>query len=138
MRSKRIFSSSPLQGSEGVTLIEILASLVLFGLLSMAIAGNLMVSIRTSKLTEINHAASSLATSKIEELASISVSNLDASYSGTELNVSWPGLGSTFSRVTTVAVNADDSRDVSVTVNSNLQGYTTSSVTLATRFALWE
>ncbi|MCB0360286.1 MAG: type II secretion system protein, partial [Bdellovibrionales bacterium] len=99
----------------GTTLIEVLVSLLIIAIMSLGVMKNSVVAMRASKLTELNHAASSLAISKIEELAAIDTQNLDATFSATETDVAWGGVETTFTRVTSVVVNANDSRDVSVT-----------------------
>ncbi|MCB0320753.1 MAG: hypothetical protein KDD60_07475, partial [Bdellovibrionales bacterium] len=95
---------------EGITLVEVLVSIVLIVIMAIAGISNLVVALRTSKLTEVNHAATSLAISKVEQLASIDVLDLDAGDGGTENSVTWSDFTFTFTRVTTVTVNADNSR----------------------------
>ena len=121
----------------GTTLIEVLVSLLIIAIMSLGVMKNSVVAMRASKLTELNHAASSLAISKIEELAAIDTQNLDATFSATETDVAWGGVETTFTRVTSVVVNANDSRDVSVTVSSNSSLLPTT-VAFETTFVPWE
>ena len=121
----------------GFALLEALVSIGLISIFSVAVVGNLLVALRTAKITEANHAASSLASSKMEELASTDPSNLDAADSGTENDVTWGDWGFTFTRTTTVTVNADSSRSATVNVSSNSSVVPTN-VTFETTFVLWE
>lgn len=125
------------QRESGFALVEVLVSILVMAIISLGVAKNLIGALSTAKFTEVNHAASSLAISKMEELASIDVSLLDTSYNGTESAVVWPGLSISFTRDTTVTVNADDSRRVDVVVTSNSNKVPTS-VEFATTFASWE
>jgi prepilin-type N-terminal cleavage/methylation domain-containing protein len=122
---------------EGFALVEVLVSITILAIISLGVTKNLVAALRTAKFTELNHAASSLAISKVEELAAVDVNSLDSSYSGTESAVSWTGLNISFTRQTTVTVNADESRTVAVVVSSNNPRMTTS-VDFSTTFANWE
>lgn len=130
-------SEETLRRDEGVTLMEVLVAITLVAIMAAAGISNLMVALRTAKHTEVNYAANTLAISKVEELAAVDVSALDSSYNGTESSVSWNDLNITFTRVTTVTVNADSSRTLSVDVSSNSDSVPTS-VNFTTTFALWE
>lgn len=126
-----------LKSEKGLSLIELLVSIVLAGILGVGITQSTVISMRTVRHSELNHIASSLATSKMEELAAVNVSNVDASDGGTESSISWPGLGITFKRVTTVTVNPDNSRTVNVRVESNSTHIPTE-VEFNNTFTLWE
>ena len=121
----------------GTGLLEILFALVLVGIVSMAITRSMLLSHSTVKLVEVNYAASNLALSKVEELSAYDVADLDSSFSGTETGVAYAGLGITFTRVTTVTVNADDTRDIQVTVSSESPVVPTTAE-FSTTFAVWE
>lgn len=133
---KRFFLEETVSDA-GFALLELLAGILLISVLSMAVAMNTMMALKVAKFTEANHAASSLAISKIEELAAVDTVNLDSSYDQTESSLTWGNTNMTFSRSVTVTVNADDSRTVDVTVASvNMVIPTT--VNFSTTFALWE
>lgn len=121
----------------GFGAIESLVSIVLMSIIAVAIIMNLVVALRTAKITEVNHAASTLAVSKMEELASIDTLNLDDSYDAVENNVAWGDFNFTFTRTTSITVNADNTRSVDVTVSSNSTNVP-STVSFSTTFALWE
>lgn len=104
----------------GFGMIEALASLFMIAVVSAALVSGLQVALRTAKFTEVHHAASSLAASKIELLAAKDVANLTSGDGGTEASVTWPGFNNlTFTRTTTVTVNADSSRTIQVSVVPN-------------------
>ncbi|MDD2942497.1 MAG: prepilin-type N-terminal cleavage/methylation domain-containing protein [bacterium] len=122
----------------GFSLVEVMASFLVIAVISMAIMKNTVTALSSAKLAEVNHAASSLAISKMEELSSVDTRVLDASYNGVELAVAWPDLnGITFERSTTVTVAADESRKVEVIVTSNSAKLPTS-VMFDTTFVPWE
>lgn len=124
-------------GEAGFTLVEILASFLLISVMSLAIAKNTISALRAAKFTEVNHAASSLAISKVEELTAINTADLDETFSGTENEVSWSTLNITFTRQTTVTVNPDNSRLIEVEVTSNAALLPTT-VTFDTTVVPWE
>lgn len=121
----------------GFGVIEALVCILLLSIMSAGIFASTRLSLRTTKLVEYNHIASSLATAKMEEIASINVSFITTANGGTESAVSWPGADATFTRVTTVVVNADNSRTVTVVVTANDTKFPTS-VTFSNILALWE
>lgn len=122
---------------DGFALIEVLVSLTLVALLSAAITASSIAALRVAKLTELNHAASSLALSKIEELAAIDVSDLDDTFDENDDSLAWADSNMTFTRAVTVTVNGDGSRTVAVQVFSNSEEFPTD-VHFTTSFALWE
>jgi len=124
-------------GESGFSLIEIMMSILILAVISLAVSSNLIAALRTAKFTQVNHAASSLAISKVEELAAIDTLNLDASYNATETSVAWPDFNINFTRTVVVTVNADESRTIDVTVVSNADKVPTT-VEFTTTFAMWE
>jgi len=124
-------------GQSGITVIEAVVSIVVLSIVAVAITSNLFVALRTAKTTEVNHAVSTLASSKMEELSAISAIDLNPSFSGVEANVTWPDLNFTFTRTTVVTINSDQSRSATVTVSSNHPSLK-STVSFKTNFALWE
>ena len=136
MSSQEIKIQEP-NGEEGMVLLEVLAAVLLLSVISLSVAINSLNAMRTAKFTEHNHAASSLAISKMEELASIDVSNLTAANSSTESSVTFGSLNTQFSRVATVTVNADNSRSITVEV-STVDAPIPTTVSFTTSFAEWE
>lgn len=125
------------KGEQGFSIIEALVSILLISIMSAGIFASTRTSLRTTKLVEYNHIATSLATSKMEEIASKNVSFVTTADGGVETAVPWPGLNETFRRETTITVNADDSRTVTVVVNSNSDTLPTE-VEFTNEFAHWE
>ena len=121
----------------GVTVIEAVVSIVILSIVGIAITGNLFVALRTAKTTEINHIASSLAASKLEELSAIDPIDLGPAFSEVEEEVVWPDLNMSFTRETEVTINADSSRTAKVIVMSNHSALK-SKVQFQSNFALWE
>ncbi len=117
--------------------MEVMVGMSIAAILSLAIANNTITSLRTAHRTEAHHAASRLASDKLEELAAIDSIVLDDTYDLTENSVSYPGINATFTRVTDVTINADDTRSISVTVTSN-NALLSAEVEFETTFALWE
>ena len=128
---------SIIQSELGVSMLEILVIIILLTITAAGITTGVRTSLMTTKLTEYNHIASSLAVSKMEELASVNVSFLDNSYNANETAVTWPGSNETFTRVTSVVVNADDSRTLTVQVTANNEKLGTT-VEFSNTLALWE
>ena len=124
-------------GEGGISLIEVLVALVLIGLMSVGISANSISSFQIMKKTEINNAASNLALSKVEQLSAIRVSDLDSSYDAVETNLGVTGMNATFTRTTTITVNADQSRTVEVKVESNSFKLGTS-IVFTTTFSMWQ
>ena len=116
--------------------MEILVSLLLVGIMSMGIVKSVSTALRTGKYSEFNYIAGSLATTKMEEFAAMHASTIDTSMAGTEENVTWPNFNGTFNRVTTIVVNSDGSRNITVNVSSN-STYAPTSVEFSTVFSDW-
>jgi len=121
----------------GFGLMEILVAISLMALVSLGIAANTMAALRIVKKTEVNYLASNLALSKIEELAAYEAADLDATFDGHETSLAMSGTSITFSRTTTIIINADNSRTVTVVVASESPVVPTS-VDFSTTYALWE
>ena len=124
-------------GESGFTLIEVLVSMLILSVMSLGVAMNTLGALRTAKFTEINHAASTLAISKMEEFAAMNVSALSSSLDATETAVTWSDFQTTFTRTSIITENADDSRTVNVTVSSNNPKLATT-VEFETTFVDWE
>lgn len=121
----------------GFGLMEILVAMVLLSLVALGMTLNLSTSLRIGKITEAHFAASVLASGHLEELSAIDAADLDSSYNEVDTVVTFPNLSMDFLRDTTVVINPDDSRTVTVTVDSAHDGLPTS-VTFSTTLALWE
>ena len=121
----------------GISLIEVLVALLLIGLISLGIAANAIGSFHILKKTEENYAASNLALSKIEQLSAIPVNELSADDNSVEDSVTVSGMNTIFKRTTTVAVNADSSRTITVKVES-LSAKLPTAVTFTTTFSMWQ
>lgn len=130
-------NARPCDGEAGMTILSVLVAVVILAVVSLALSRNTMASLRIMRLTEINNAASNLAVSKIEELAARDASDIDSSLSEAETSVNYPGMNVTFSRTTTVVVNADNTRTINVEVRSNHEGLPTS-VSFSTGLSVWE
>ena len=121
----------------GVGLMEILVAIILLSVVALGMTLNLSTSLRIGKITEAHFAASTLASGHLEELSAVDTANLDASYNEVDTVVTFPNLAFDFYRTTTVVINADNSRTVSVSVNSGNAALPTT-VTFSTTLALWE
>ena len=106
------------QGESGVTLIEVLVATLLLMITGGAILANMLYSMQSSKFIEANHAASSLAADRLEQLAAVEIGDLDDTFDETDTTVTWPGLDLGFVRSTDVTVNSDGSRTAVVTVKT--------------------
>lgn len=119
-------------------MVEALVTMVLIGIACLGFVLSQSTAIRIAKMTEAHYAASSLAASKVEMLASIDSSELDSTYNETAALVTWPGLNNVvFTRTTTITVHADNSKTINVTVdssNTNIPAH----VNFVTTFATWE
>lgn len=121
----------------GITMIEVLVSIVLTAIASLGITSSLRVSMHVAKLTEVHQAASSIAGSRMEALSAIDFIELDSSYNESNVIVTVPGLAINFQRSTTISINPDQSRRVEITVNST-NALLPSAVNFTSTFALWE
>lgn len=121
----------------GFSLVEILVSIVILAIITMGVTSSMVGALKFSKFTEANHIASSLAISKMEELAAYAASDLGPSMNETENSVTWPGTNFTFTRTTTIVINSDKSRTATVQVASNNSSLPTQT-DFSTTFAVWE
>lgn len=96
----------------------------------LGIAQSMKMSFDTSKRSARESYAHDLATQKLEELLSISAVNVTTANNGTE---SLYSHGVSYTRVTTVVVNADSSRTITVAVTGvlGLAGNATVSATVS-------
>lgn len=101
----------------GFSLIEALVSISILAISMVGIAKSMQVSFDTTKHTVRESVAHDLASQKLESLLSISATNLSSSNNASE---SLTSQGIAFTRVTTVTVNADSSRTITVVVTGTL------------------
>lgn len=121
----------------GFGLIEVLVAFLLFSIISLSATRSAIYSIRFQKNAEVGNIARNLAVTKAEQLAGISLDELDNTYGGTESDLTTEGSEMTFIRVTTVTVNGDGSRSIEITVSSDNPALL-NPVSYSTRFAPWE
>ena len=124
-------------GQQGISLIEVLLALLLIGIISLGIAANTISSMHIQKKTEENYAASNLALSKVEQLSAIPVGQLSSANNLVENNLKVPGSNANFRRTTTVVVNADTSRTITVRVES-VGTMLPTKVNFRTTFSMWQ
>ncbi len=125
------------QRQRGSSIVEVLVAMSLFSIVAVGLAQSAAYSLRFQKSAELGNLARNLAVSKAEELAGVSLADLDDSFDGTESNLTVVGHSISFDRVTDVTVNADGSRTVDIVVSSPSPLLFTA-VTYSTRFAPWE
>jgi type II secretory pathway pseudopilin PulG len=118
-------------------LLEVLFAVVLIGIVATSVSLSVVSSAQTIKRTQVHYMASNAAISKIEEFAAVKPDTFGESASGTETNVSIAGSALTYTRETTVEVNSDGSRSVTVNVSSN-DFYLPVEVEFESRFVLRE
>lgn len=107
----------------GFTVIEVLVSIVILGVVGLAVAMNTIKSYTFLKRGIRNSYAAQLALDKIETLAAKDPSTLSSANNQTESGLSWRNVK--FNRTTTITVNSDGSRTISVSVtgaNKSLGG----------------
>lgn len=123
-----------IHGESGFSIVEALVAIVLLAIVGLASAKNSIMSMSTLKRSMRNSIATQLAVEKLEELGSIDPINLDATDNLVEAAVTQDNIS--FNRTTTIVVNADQSRSITVVVaanDENLGG----SYTATSRFSLW-
>lgn len=109
--------SNRMRSEAGFSIMEVMVAVVILALVGLASAKNSIMSMSTFKRSMRNSIAMQLAVEKLEELGSVNPTTLDNSDDSTEANVVEDNI--TFTRVTQVTQNADESRTVTVTVNAN-------------------
>lgn len=102
-----------LKGEEGFSLIDVLVAVCLLAIMGISLAYSNVNTIQTVSRTERNAIALRLATEKLEQMSAIDPINISDINDSTE-SITW--LGSPYTRVTDVTVNADGSRTILVTV----------------------
>jgi Tfp pilus assembly protein PilV len=134
---KNTFLYKVVNTESGNSLFEILVAVTLFSVYGLMVTQGNVISLKMFQSTEVSRIASSLAISQMESVSSHNVSELDSSYNTTEEEVIWPGSNITFTRVTTVTLNADKSKTIDVIVSSNNAVFS-KSIELSTSVAQWE
>ena len=121
----------------GSSLVEVLVAVSIFALIGLSATRSAMSSIRYQKNVEVSNIARNLAISKAETLSGVRIDLLTTASGGTESDLSVPGHTIKFTRSTTVSVNSDGSRTISVVITSS-SPLLLSPVSYSTRFAPWE
>jgi type II secretory pathway pseudopilin PulG len=122
---------------EAFGLLEVLFAVVLIGIVATAVSLSVVSSAQTIKRTQVNYMASNAAISKIEEFAALDPESFDEGDSDTETNLTISGSALSYTRETTIDINADGSRSVTVNVSSN-DFYMPVEVEFESRFVLKE
>lgn len=102
------------RSEQGFGIIEVLFSMAILGILSLALVESTAFSFRVSKKMYRDSLATKLAASKLEEYSLYDPSSYDESDSGQEIVMAAPNVNLMVD--TTIVVNADLSRTVSVQV----------------------
>ena len=124
---------------KGVGLIEILFSLWLIAIMSLGLGSNIVSTFRTHKSVLISEAVNDLAIERVEVYSSINPLEMtQASHGDSENSLTVPYIKNmTFTRTTTITVNADTSRTINVVVTCNHAGFANKTTTLETTFIRW-
>ena len=120
-------------GEGAFSMLEILVSISLLAVVGLAVATSTIRAYVFLKQSMRSSLASQLALDKIEMLATVNPSTLTTANGGTEPSLLQDGV--TFSRITTITVNADGSRTASVVVTSLTR--TGGRATFTTTFPQW-
>lgn len=102
----------------GISLLEVLFGILIIAIVGLLLSRILSMTYYTHKKVEVAAAADLLVTNKLEELASLGVATLSDGDDLTENNLTGLGTDITFTRVTDVTVNADQSVTLNVSVTS--------------------
>ena len=108
---------------QGFTLLELLITIVLIGILGMGISMSLITTMKVYESNKVDRAANTLAGSKLEQLLAIKPDLLDDSDDSSETGLSISGTNITFSRTVDITVESNGSRSISVTVESENNSY---------------
>lgn len=118
---------------DGFTLLETMVAIALFSIVALGIAYNSITSYRSAKLAVRHSIASQLALAKIESLQAVDPATLDATDNSSESGLQHNNIS--FARSVAITVNADESR--TVTVNVQTEDSAADAVTFSHTFALW-
>lgn len=119
---------------QGMSLMEVLAAIVLLSIVPLGLTYSTILSYKTIHRNERHSLASQLALDRMEDLAAMNPANLSNALDEVENNLIVENAS--FTRVTDVTLNPDNSRTVTVTVTGNdpsLGGR----ATVTSTFALW-
>lgn len=118
----------------GMTLVEVLVALVLLSVVPLGLTYSSILSYKVIHRNQRHSVASQLALDRMEDLAATNPANLNDTFDETENNVVVDGAS--FTRITEVTLNADNSRTVLVTVTGN-EASLGGRATVSSTFALW-
>lgn len=119
---------------KGFSLIEVLVGFSILSVVALNITYSSILSYKITKRNIRNSIASQLAHERMEDLAAVSPANLGDTYDETESDLEVENIS--FTRVTEVTVNADNSRSVTVTVTANAEELG-GAAEVSNTFALW-
>lgn len=128
------FSSDGTAGEGGFSLVEVMVAILILSVISLGSAYCTIMSLKVEKRNVRNAVAQELAVQKMEELAAMNPSSLSSANSVTESNVTYKNIS--YTRTTSISVNADNSRSITVTVNGNNSSLG-GSASISTTYALW-
>lgn len=122
------------RAAEGFAVVEVLVGIAILAIAALSLAYSMVTSIRLTRRAERQSVASQLAFRKLEEMAAVSPITLSSANNLSESSLVVNAM--TYSRSTTVTVNADGSRTATVVVTPANTSLGTA-VTLTSTFALW-
>jgi len=126
-------SFSSRRSQRGTSLIEVLVAIGLVGIMGLAVTQSAVLSSSSQGFAENHSLAMQIAMNEIERFAAIDPTLLTSASGGTDTVTR---EGKEFTRVTTITVNADSTRTISVEV-SNVVAHLRGRVTLEETFPLW-
>lgn len=133
--SKRVRSQSTRRRNEsGVSLIELMVTVLLLTVIGAAATASTITYLHARKRAMNDSLALQLAQERIEEFAAVDPVRFSDGDSWTEIETR---LGLAFTRVSTISLNADNSRTVVVQVSPN-QETDGGSATISASFVPWE
>lgn len=121
----------------GFGVIELLFGILIISIAGVAVMSDIVTSYQNGVRFELNYAAHALAVSKAEYFSAANIASIDSSNNSVETGLSTPGVKTTFSRTTSITVNADNSRTINIVV-ANETGAIDTSVDYETTFSTWQ
>ncbi|WKZ56850.1 MAG: prepilin-type N-terminal cleavage/methylation domain-containing protein [Bdellovibrionota bacterium] len=121
-------------GQCGFSIIECMVALTVLAIGALGVARSISNTLSVSKRTMRHSIAMQLASERLEELAAVDPQSLDETDNSAEADMLVDNI--TFSRTTTVVVNDDQSRTVTVTVAGSVAELG-GGVTLSATYPLW-
>lgn len=125
--------STHISYQSGFSLVEALIAMLVLSVLALGMAHSTILAYKIEKRNLRNSVAQELAVRKMEELAAINPAFLDGNDSASETVTS---DGIPYTRTTSVTVNDDNSRTVTISV-AGARAELGGTATIANTFALW-